>query len=763
MIGYASLETLLGVLARDVGAKRVSVVPLPGQLEFREASWPPTDSEACSVPVAAIRVATFEWLADPVRVGVAEIDELPIPSWSVAVTPVAGSGNVFGALTVARRGSDPWTESQRESIRRMASVVYDGTRSTDPRLEEANVQPQLADLVARVATRLMRVSSRTLSAELDALLRNLVEFFAVDVGFVRRHEHEQGMSVLLAEWPSRDVAPSQDLLGVVSFSESDAAFAASENLSHPLVLRPSMLPAAYRDRIRQASGIEAPSILAVPLLDEQRTQGIIALVSYTDREWSEHEVNVLEVIASLLVQLLARVNAEEQLQYHAYHDELTGLRNRRAFVDELTRWLSDPSRDMVPLLFLDLDRFKTLNDSLGHTTGDRLLCSVAKQLQKATDPQDLVARLGGDEFVVVVANCADESAATLAASRILEFVGRAVESEGQSIARTGSIGVAMGQPGVTTADQLLGDADAALLFAKAQGGNRLAVFDEAMRARVERRNDIELHLREAIEHRDLRVYYQPEFDLRTGRVVALEALVRWYRPTRGLLTADAFIDVVEETSLINDLGYYVLAEACHQLAMWQEEYPELPLIVRVNVSPGQLVTRDIISLVSNCLSENDLAGERLCLEITERAMMHDVDYTIDILNQLRSLGVALAIDDFGTGFSSMGQLRRLPFDVIKIDQSFVVGLGVEPEDTAIVEAIVRLGRSFGSELVAEGVECIEVVKQLLRVGCNRAQGFLLAEPKPPELLSSLLARGELDGGHNWIGQLAGPATTLPAP
>lgn len=763
MIGYASLEALLRMLARDAGAELVTIVPMPGQMDFRETSWPPADSQEGSLPLPATRAAAFDWLADPIRVGVAEIDELAVAGWTVAITPVAGSGNVLGALTVARSGSDPWTDSQRESIRTMAAVVYEGSRPDGHGAQEVNVQRQLADLVARVATRLMRVSSRSLSVELNALLRSLVEFFAVDVGFVRRHEHQQGMSVLLAEWPSRHVASSQDPLGEVSFSDSDAAFAASQNLSHPLILRPNMLPAAYRDRIRQASDVDAPSILAVPLLDEQHTQGVLALVSYDDRDWSELEVNVLEVIASLVAQLLARVNAEEQLEYHAYHDDLTGLWNRRAFVEELSRWLADPDRGMVPLLFLDLDRFKTLNDSLGHTTGDRLLRSVADQLQQATDPGDFVSRLGGDEFIVLLADRHDEADVTLAATRILRFVARAVESEGQSIARTGSIGVAVGHAGVNSADQLLGDADAALLFAKAQGGNQMAIFDEAMRARIERRSDIELHLREAIDNRDLSVYYQPEFDLRTGRVVALEALVRWYRPTRGLLNADAFIDVVEETSLINDLGYYVLAEACAQMAAWQREHPELPLVVRVNVSPGQLITHDIISVVATCLSDNDLSGDRLCLEITERAVMHDVDHTIEILNQLRSLGVALAIDDFGTGYSSMGQLRRLPFDVIKIDQSFVIGLGVEREDTAIVEAIVRLGRSFGSELVAEGVETPEVARHLLRVGCNRAQGFLLSEPKPPELLASLLTRGQLEGGNRWLSRLAGPTTLRSRP
>jgi EAL domain-containing protein (putative c-di-GMP-specific phosphodiesterase class I) len=270
------------------------------------------------------------------------------------------------------------------------------------------------------------------------------------------------------------------------------------------------------------------------------------------------------------------------------------------------------------------------------------------------------------------------------------------------------------------------------------------VFDGALRDLRRERSANEILLRKAINSSGLVLHYQPEVDLRTGELLAVEALVRWNHPDRGLLTAGAFIDAAEESGLIVDLGSWVMAEACRQMAEWRARWPHRRFTMRVNMSPAQLAARNIVQLVADCLATNDLPGRLLCFEITEHAVMQDVDRAVRTLHQLKTLGLSLAIDDFGTGYSSMAQLKRLPVDVLKIDQTFVAGLGEDGGDRAIVDATVRLARSFGLEVVAEGIETHDLVEQLLILGCHRAQGYLLCRPKAPADLEEILVRGGID-------------------
>jgi diguanylate cyclase (GGDEF)-like protein len=385
-----------------------------------------------------------------------------------------------------------------------------------------------------------------------------------------------------------------------------------------------------------------------------------------------------------------------------------------------------------------------MNDFLGHGAGDRLLVTIAERLSNAAVSGDFVARLVGDEFVLLLGRPADKLEALTVADKMLELIAEPIEIGGHHITRTGSLGIALGRLSSTTPEDLLGQADAALRLAKTQGGNQAVVFDQSLRAVVAQRSDTELLLRDAIKNDGLLLYYQPEIDLRTGQLLAVEALVRWNHPQRGVLAAGSFIAVAEETGLIVDLGRWVMAEACRQMAIWRELYPQTQFTMRVNMSPAQLSTRDIVSLVADCLSDNHLPGRALCLEITEHAVMQDVQQAVQALHDLKSLGVSLAIDDFGTGHSSMSQLKRLPVDCLKVDQSFVAGLGVGGDDRAIVDATIRLARSFGLDVVAEGVETVEVVHQLLSLGCHRAQGYLLSRPKPAPELAPVLLRGGLD-------------------
>jgi diguanylate cyclase (GGDEF)-like protein len=568
----------------------------------------------------------------------------------------------------------------------------------------------------------------------------LSQFFDVDISFLRRNDFERQSSVLVAEWPRREAIPDPDPLGEVPF-DADPMFAATRDFKEPIVMRPDTLTDDYQERVREGSGVDEVSVAVVPLIRNGTTIGMIGFVKFGDRAWETAETNALQAVASLMVQVQARIDAEERHRYQAHHDELTGLPNRRALMEELHRRLGRGPGRQTALLFLDLDRFKALNDFLGHRAGDRLLVTVAQRLRHAMGPGDFVSRLAGDEFVFLLEGPEVELEALGVADRLLEQVAEAIEIDGHHVSRTASLGIAFSHGLPMAGEDLLADADAALHQSKDRGGGQAVVFDTELRTSVEQRADTELLLREAIDHVGLMLYYQPEIDLNTGRLLAVEALVRWVHPQRGVLAAGSFIGVAEETGLIADLGKWVLAEACRQMALWRERYPMLRLVMRVNISPAQLATRNIVDLVKECLEENHLPGRLLCLEITEHAVVSDVDRTVQVLHDLKALGVTLAIDDFGTGYSSMTQLKRLPVDVLKIDQTFVSGLGIDDGDRAIVDVTVRLAKSFGLEVVAEGVETVELVHELLELGCHRAQGFLLCRPKPASDLELILVKG----------------------
>ena len=436
------------------------------------------------------------------------------------------------------------------------------------------------------------------------------------------------------------------------------------------------------------------------------------------------------------------MEAEEQLRYAALHDDLTGLFNRRALLDELDRRL-ETTADTTALLFLDLDRFKVMNDSLGHAAGDTVLVTIADRVQTSLRPGDFAARFGGDEFVVLLGAGGSDLDAVATARRMLDLVSQPIVLQGQSVTHTASVGIARGSRGDVSSLELLGRGDAALYAAKARGRNEIVVFDDDMRALLDTKAATELWLRDAIAQDGLRLFYQPEFDLTDGRLLALEALVRWEHPTRGLLSASEFVPLAEEAGLIVGLGMWVLEEVCRQMARWSQRYPDLDILVRVNMSPRELAMPDTVGNVARCLRLAGVRPPRLCVELTEHAIVADIDRLVTALEGLRALGVTLAIDDFGTGHSSMAQLKRLPVDVLKIDRSFVTGLADDPVDQAIVKAIIGLGQALDLGIVAEGVESSAELDALRATGCFQAQGFLLGEPEPESGLDMLLGRGRI--------------------
>ncbi|MGH7444797.1 MAG: putative bifunctional diguanylate cyclase/phosphodiesterase [Longimicrobiales bacterium] len=437
---------------------------------------------------------------------------------------------------------------------------------------------------------------------------------------------------------------------------------------------------------------------------------------------------------------------QQQLIHSAFHDVLTGLPNRLLFMDRLERVLKHARRRTgyrFAVLFLDLDRFKLVNDTFGHAAGDELLQAVSRRLEQCLRDDDSVARLGGDEFAIIVDAINDASDATRVAERILESLREAFPVQGREAHVTASIGIALSTSGYDTPDDVLRDADAAMYRAKHSGRAHYEIFDLEMHRRAQSQLQLESDLRHAVARGEFAVHYQPVIALDGGTVIGLEALVRWTHPKRGTLLPGEFIAVAEQTGAIIDIGWYVLREACRQLQTWRERYPRstVRLTMSVNLSARQFVQPDLLRRIDQILDETGLDPACLRLELTESAVTFAPDVAREVLGELRNRGIQICLDDFGTGYSSLQQLKQLPLSNVKVDRSFVRDLGTNIESQGMVQTIVALGNSLCVDTIAEGVETPEELDELRALGMKFAQGYLFSIPLAPELAEQLLSEG----------------------
>jgi len=443
--------------------------------------------------------------------------------------------------------------------------------------------------------------------------------------------------------------------------------------------------------------------------------------------------------------ITSRRLAEGELQHIAYHDSLTDLANRKCFNERLgvavERSRSDAAQRFA-VIFLDLDRFKVVNDSLGHVAGNRLLSEVARRLSCCVRPPDLVARLGGDEFAVLLEQVAAPEHALALAERLLKALSAPLTINGTEVQPGASIGLTLSDLGYRSADEVLRDADLAMYAAKAGGRHRVALFDQSMHERIAEKLKLDSDLRRAIGEGQLTVAYQPLFDLAPYRLSGFEALARWVHPQRGPISPAVFIALAEESGLIEALTHWVVNQAVAQLAQWQSEHRDLrSLDMHVNISGRDLASPALVPLVSEVLQRHGLAPHQLTLEITETTLMGRLDQALTTLHALRQVGVKFSIDDFGTGYSSLAYLSTLPIDSLKIDRSFVMGLDKQPQNVEIVRAVVNLGRSLGKTIVGEGIETVAQLATLKDLGVHVGQGYLLSRPlradQVPALFHSL--------------------------
>ncbi|MCD5353528.1 putative bifunctional diguanylate cyclase/phosphodiesterase [Kineosporia mesophila] len=495
-------------------------------------------------------------------------------------------------------------------------------------------------------------------------------------------------------------------------------------------------------RIAMTEALE--SISATPLA----TATLEVLVVFPDGRRVAVENTVTNLLDDPAVQAIVlnsrdiseRRQLEDELVHQAFHDSLTGLANRALFMDRvrhaMRRRVLGP--ETVGVLFLDLDGFKEVNDSLGHATGDALLVDVARRLTSCLRPGDTIARLGGDEFAILVEGALTGSECVAVAARINECLESAVVIDGRDLFIRASIGIASAEVGTVSADQLIRNADLAMYRAKEKQDGEPALYDPIMHSSLVERLALEAELRKAVADHQLQVHYQPTYVLESGELVGVEALVRWPHPERGMVQPDLFIPIAEQTGLIHEIGRFVLREACFQGQEWARMSPSTPMNIGVNVSGKQLQRRDFADEVSRALADSGLDAGSLVLEMTESVLMNDAESAMRTLKALKDTGVRIAIDDFGTGYSSLSYLHRFPVDILKIDRSFVDRLSGADAQDSLVQSIVQLGNTLQLETIAEGIEEHSQLIALRRLGCTMAQGYHFGRPAPADTVSALV-------------------------
>jgi diguanylate cyclase (GGDEF)-like protein len=675
----------------------------------------------------------FAALSYPVRpivaVGIAELAALLILSYGVGGgLPFDGFG-LFAALCVALLGG--WeARSQARRRRHLAKAAGALVRSE----ESSRLQALQQSAVARFGQQALE------GADIDELAGEashiLAEVLDIDYGGVLKLLPEDQELLLVSA-----VGIPEELIGearVPADYRSQSGYALATGKA-TVVDDWSTETRFQRSALQAQQGMESAAIILIK--GKEEPFGVLGAGSRGRRRFTQADVNFMQAIANVLANAIERRRTEEQTQYEALHDSLTGLPNRNLFLDRLQHALSVAARHQttIAVLFLDLDQFKLVNDSMGHAAGDELLAAVAPRIEQSLRPGDTVARFGGDEFALLVEDVGDGRGATRIAERIAEALARPFIVRDREHFVTASIGISIGT-GAEEPEALIRDADAALYRAKDHGRGGYEIFDEVMRSRVIEHMQTENDLRRALQREEFVIHYQPVVRLDDGSIASLEALLRWDHPERGLIGPLAFIPVAEDSRLIVPIGRWVIEQACRQAAVWQALQPDsAPVGVSVNLSARQIADPELIAHIDGSIKANGIEPSTLWLELTEGTLLEDATYVERTLGALKRLGVSLVLDDFGVGFSSLGYLKRLPLSMVKLDRTFVENVTDSPHDAAIVRAVSEMAETIGLGVIAEGVETEEQVRVARDLGCGYAQGYHFAEPVPASYVERLLA------------------------
>ncbi|MFP3906040.1 MAG: EAL domain-containing protein [Acidimicrobiales bacterium] len=657
-----------------------------------------------------------------------------------AIGSVSSQGlkRLTGLRTRIHASDDRWLDVELAISNRLGDPAVQGlvltARDISPQLAAtkelaASVEQQAG--VAQLGRRALEgADPARLALEAVSILAKTLHVDGVEL---YRHVADEGLLLL-----ETSLGPTRDLAGLITVDSNERL---------PEVLAITERKTVVVDDVSIDPRFDIPphlrtggphSMLSVPVTGPGQPYGALSVHSAQRRIFTPDDTVFVQSIANALGLALDRRRAEEETLHRAFHDALTGLPNRTLFVHRLQRTIErlGPHASDVGVFVIDLDHFKVINDSLGHELGDALLIEVTNRIRESVRPGDMIARLGGDEFALLCDDAGSVERIDSIASRVAEALYVPIEIAGRAIHVTASIGVSGPSSGDDTAASLLRDADIALYQAKDRGRGGYALFDESHRVRAVNRLETESELRRAVPAGELRVHYQPTVDLSTGATSSVEALVRWNHPTRGLIRPNEFIPIAEQTDLIDHVGRWVLEQACRQLVDWERRAETRNLCMAVNLSARQLCLPDLAEDMALIIGGSGADPAKLCLEITESALMIDLDRATEAVRALKGLGVRIAVDDFGTGYSSLTYLTRLPVDVVKIDRSFITAIAHDPQDRAITRGIIDLAHSLGLTVVAEGVETEQQLLILDDLGCDQAQGFLFARPDVASAVST---------------------------
>ncbi len=663
--------------------------------------------------------------------------------------PMIIDGNVIGVLGIMYESMNIDIRDQLELLEEysnLAAVAINNARiheSTSADLERTKALSEFSNLIHG-------------AIEFEYLLKQICETLITVFNAHRVSIHKldgQRLLMQLTAWEANDgkIIPA-DPLGKGLANKSVGSWSVDKNEAVYIprgVDDPRDSPQIHDMRRRWNLG----STICVPLVNDGGSWGVLITHRHSSQpNFSENEINLVKIIGNQSSTAIHRHELAKQIQHQAYHDDLTGLPNRRRFKKLLARSLdaAKKTEDSVALVFIDLDGFKTINDSLGHAVGDKLLCIVAQRFSNCITKGDVLARMGGDEFSVIINHCTNKQKAIDTCQKIIRSLADKLIINRLEISVAASIGISYYPENADNASDLLKTSDIAMYDAKSIGKSEITTFNPMHSKRFEERISLEIDLKEAFRSNQFELYFQPKFSVKTKAVKGAEALLRWHHPTRGLVPPDVFIPIAEESGMIQKLGKWVLDEACR----WAQIYEQngIDITVAVNISAPQFADEGFVSLVEGTLKKYDIAPSKLELEVTESIVMKNVTDVVDRLSLLRNNGVRIAIDDFGTGYSSLQYLEELPLDVLKIDKAFVNRLNSNSDkisksqqNNSLVQIIVMMAEAFNLDTVVEGVETTEQLDQVVSLGCDVIQGYLYSQPVPANMLPDVVRK--LESAH----------------
>ncbi|WP_422485370.1 EAL domain-containing protein [Gudongella sp. DL1XJH-153] len=656
------------------------------------------------------------------------------------------SAALVETVSAARNGSFVVTIGRVDYQQRLAiyfllaGIVYYISHIYRQRLDEHEKQIEVQREVSRISSEFVGINSENIDARIDDVLRMCGTFFGIDHAFMFRLSNDMSVAHYTNEWCADGIPPTKGRMETLNVNDFPWWMKQLKSNTTMHISELAELPLEAQEERQLMTRQNIKSMSSISIVNQNKTLGILGFNAIRKKSvWKPEHQEVLQILTNMISDALVKIEAEKKINQMAYYDNLTNLPNRIYFNMELDQMLKLAKRNerLVGVLFLDLDLFKSINDSLGHEAGDKLLVTIGERLTSLLRESDMACRFGGDEFLIMLPHMKNHENIRKATEKIMRAFEEPVTIDGQDFYVTASSGVAVYPLDGEDSETLVKNADLAMYESKSKGKNRYTFCTPIMKEEIREKVQLSNDLYRALEREELVLYYQPQLSIETGKIIGLEALIRWMHPERGMISPGVFIPMAEQTGLIQSIGDWVIKTASRQNKIWQQEGYD-PVAVAVNISVEQFRGSQLVEVVSEALKESKLEPQYLELEITESIAIQEPDYIIGVLERLKSLGVSIAIDDFGTEYSSLSRLKELPVDKLKMAMEFVQGIDKDSKDKAIATVIINLAKSLGLRVIAEGVEKKGQLDFLRDRACDEAQGYYFYRPMPVEEVEKIL-------------------------